>query len=133
MYTDEITEVNTLSPTLYHFTILHPCRVNNLALPPNKQYKKRFLTKITKIVKMSKLVWQLGQIIQKAHFTFGSKSGTKSLVRRYQAKFAKTVPDHLQVCHIWLIKCLKKIMFSYIFYSQNSIVSFQQWIFTYRR
>ena len=34
--------------------------------------------------------------------TFGSKSGTKSLVP--QAKFAKTVPEHLKVCHIWLIK-----------------------------
>ena len=35
--------------------------------------------------------------------TFVSKSGTKSLIRRYQAKFAKTVPEH----------------------SHNSIVSFQ--------
>ena len=34
--------------------------------------------------------------------TFGSKSGTKSLVRRYQAKFAITVPEHFKVCHIWL-------------------------------
>ena len=55
--------------------------------------------------------------------TFGSKSGTKSLVRQYQAKFAKTVPENLKVCHIWLIKFLK--MFSYIFYSHNSIVSVQ--------
>ena len=28
---------------------------------------------------------------------FGSKSGTKSLVRRYQAKFANSVPEHLKV------------------------------------
>ena len=35
--------------------------------------------------------------------SFGSKSGTKSLVRRYQAKLAKTVPEHLKVCHIWLL------------------------------
>ena len=27
----------------------------------------------------------------------------KSLVRRYQAKFAKTVTEHLEVYHIWLI------------------------------
>ena len=40
--------------------------------------------------------------------TFGSKSDTKSLVRRYQAKFAKTVSQHLKVCHIWLIKFNKK-------------------------
>ena len=26
--------------------------------------------------------------------TFGSKSGTKSLIRRYQAKFAQTVSEH---------------------------------------
>ena len=29
----------------------------------------------------------------KSHF--GSKSGTKSLERRNQAKFAKTIPEHL--------------------------------------
>ena len=39
--------------------------------------------------------------------TFGSKSGTKSLVRRYQAKFTQTVSEYLEVCHIWLIKFLK--------------------------
>ena len=39
--------------------------------------------------------------------TFGLKSVTKSLVRRYQAKFAKIVPDHLKVCHIF-IKSKKK-------------------------
>ena len=40
---------------------------------------------------------------------FGSKSGTKSLVRRYQAKFAKTVAktEHLKVCQICLIKFKK--------------------------
>ena len=32
--------------------------------------------------------------------TFGSLK-TKSLVRRYQAKFTKTAPDHLKVCHTW--------------------------------
>ena len=36
--------------------------------------------------------------------TFGSKNGTKSLVRRYQAQFAKIVSEYLKVCHIWLIK-----------------------------
>ena len=36
--------------------------------------------------------------------TFGSKSGTKFLVRQYQANFSKTVPEHLKVCHIWLTK-----------------------------
>ena len=50
--------------------------------------------------------------------TFGSKSGTKSLVRRYPAKFRKTVPEHLKVCHIWLINSKKKlclvIFFSHI-------------------
>ena len=35
--------------------------------------------------------------------TFGSKSETKSLLRWYQAKFAKTVPEHLKVCHILYI------------------------------
>ena len=35
--------------------------------------------------------------------TFGSKSSTKSLVRRHQAKFSKTVPEHLKIRHIWLI------------------------------
>ena len=61
--------------------------------------------------------------------TFGSKSGTKSLVRRYQAKFA--VPEHLKVRHIWLITFLKKLMFSYTFYSHNSNRPFQYWIFTF--
>ena len=55
--------------------------------------------------------------------TFGSKIGTKSLVRRYQAKFAKTVPEHLKVCHIWLIKS-KKIMFSYIFINIIQLILF---------
>ena len=63
--------------------------------------------------------------------TFGSKSGTKSLVRLYQAKFAKTVPKHLKVCHIWLIKSLTNLMFSYIFCSHNSSRIFQKWIFTF--
>ena len=31
--------------------------------------------------------------------TFGPKSGTKSLVRRYKAKFSKTVPEHLKGWH----------------------------------
>ena len=35
---------------------------------------------------------------KKVHFWV--KSGTKSFVRQYQAKFAKTVPEHLKVCHI---------------------------------
>ena len=52
--------------------------------------------------------------------TFWSKRGTKSLVRRYQAKFAITVPENLKVCHIWLIQFLIKLMFSYIIYSHNS-------------
>jgi hypothetical protein len=56
--------------------------------------------------------------------TLWSKSGTKSLVYRYQAKFAKIVPEHLKVCHIWLIQFKKQLMFSYTFYSYNSIVSF---------
>ena len=37
-----------------------------------------------------------------------SKSGTIPLVRRYQAKFAKTVPEHLKFCHIWLIEFEEK-------------------------
>ena len=37
-------------------------------------------------------------------WTFGLKIGTKSLVHRYQIKFPKTVPKHLKVCHLWLIK-----------------------------
>ena len=50
--------------------------------------------------------------------TYVSKRGTKSLVRRYQAKFAKTVLKHLKVCHIWLIKkkktlCLVIFLFTY--------------------
>ena len=36
--------------------------------------------------------------------TCGSKSSSKSLVCRYQAKLSKTVHEHLKVCHIWLIK-----------------------------
>ena len=47
--------------------------------------------------------------------SFGSKSGTKSLIRRNQAKVAKTAPEYLKVCHIWLIKFKKQLMFSYIF------------------
>ena len=43
--------------------------------------------------------------------TFGSKSGTKSLVRRYKAKFTKTVPEHLKVCYVWLIKFKKQLMY----------------------
>ena len=35
---------------------------------------------------------------------FGSKSGTKSLVGRNQAKFSKTVPEHLKVWHTWFRK-----------------------------
>ena len=59
--------------------------------------------------------------------TFGSKSGTKSSVRRYQgqAKFSKTVYEHLKVCHIWLTKNPKNnLSFSYICYSHNSIRPF---------
>ena len=41
------------------------------------------------------------EILFSKRCTFGSKSGTKSLVRRYQAKFAKTVPDHLKVAVIF--------------------------------
>ena len=55
-------------------------------------------------------------IFKKVHFWI--KSGIKSLVRRYQAKFSKSVPEHLKVCHIWLVKK----MFSYISYSHNAIV-----------
>ena len=40
---------------------------------------------------------------------FGSKSDNKFLVRRYLAKFAKTVPEHLKVWHIWLIQFFNKI------------------------
>ena len=70
---------------------------------------------------------QLGQHLSK-RWTFGSKSDTKSLVRRYQAKFAKTVPEHLMVCHVWLIKFVKKLMFSYIFHSHNQIkVNIHYW------
>ena len=50
-------------------------------------------------------------IFKKLHFWV--KSRTKSLVRRYQAKFSKT--QHLKVCHIWLKNLKKKLMFSYIF------------------
>ena len=35
-------------------------------------------------------------------------------------KISKSVPEHLKVCHIWLIK--KNLMFSYISFSHNSIV-----------
>ena len=54
---------------------------------------------------------QLGQNHQPVSksCTFGSKSGTKSLVRRYQAKFAKTILEYWKVCHIWLKKFKKKI------------------------
>ena len=42
---------------------------------------------------------------------FGSKSGTKkSSVRRHLAEFAKTVPELLKFCHIWLIKLFKKCL-----------------------
>ena len=44
--------------------------------------------------------------------TYGSKSRTKSLVRRHQAKFTKTVPEYLKVCHILLIQFIKK---SYVY------------------
>ena len=37
------------------------------------------------------------------------------MVRRYQAKFAKSVPEHLKVCHILLTKFGKQTMLSYIF------------------
>ena len=47
----------------------------------------------------------LEDYFQKVHFWV--KSGNTFLVCRYQAKFAKTVPEHLTVCQIWLIK-LKK-------------------------
>ena len=30
-------------------------------------------------------------------------------VRRYQAKFTKTVSEHLKVCHIWRINILKNL------------------------
>ena len=50
--------------------------------------------------------------------TFGSNSGTKSLVRRYQAKFAKTFPEHLKVSHIWLEKKTKKNLCLFIFFIQ---------------
>ena len=52
------------------------------------------------------------------YFQKGALLGQKvtSLLRRYQA-FVKTVPEHLKVCHIWLIKFKKKIMCSYIFFS----------------
>ena len=49
---------------------------------------------------------QLGQNLQKTIFKkvhFMVRNVTKSSVSRYQAKFAKTVPEHLKVCHIWLI------------------------------
>ena len=45
----------------------------------------------------------------------GSKIGTKSLVRPYQAVFAKTVPEHLKVRHIWLTKFLFKLLLDTFF------------------
>ena len=65
-----------------------------------------------------------GLLVLSKRCTLGSKSVTKSLVRGYQAKFAKTTPEHLQVCHIWP-KFFFKNFFLYIFYLHNSIVSFQ--------
>ena len=35
------------------------------------------------------------------YFQKGALVGPKSLVHRYQAKFAKTVAEHLKVCHIF--------------------------------
>ena len=54
--------------------------------------------------------------------TFGSKSGTKSLVRRYQAIFAKTVPEHLKIfknliCQIWKTsKCSGTVFANLVWY-----------------
>ena len=41
----------------------------------------------------------------------GRKVGLNFWVRRNQAKFANTVPEHLKVYHIWLIKFQKILMF----------------------
>ena len=43
-------------------------------------------------------------------FTFGSKSGTKSLVRWHQAKFTINVPEHWRSVIVWLIHFFLKIM-----------------------
>ena len=63
-------------------------------------------TRITEHVGLAILQGSWAMIFSKLfskRCTFGSKSGgTKSLVRRYQARFAKTVPEHLSICHIWL-------------------------------
>ena len=49
--------------------------------------------------------------------TFGSKGGTKSLVRWYQTKFAKTAPERLKVCHTYLAyKMPKKNLCLVIFF-----------------
>ena len=53
----------------------------------------------------------------------GSKSGTKSLVLIYQAKFAKTVHEHLKAVIFGLSFFF--YIFSFMLYSHNSIVSFQ--------
>ena len=47
--------------------------------------------------------------------TYGSKSGTKSLVRRYQAKFAKTVPEHWRSVIFGLSFFLNKLCFVIFF------------------
>ena len=75
------------------FGIIH-CRINNLQLewvPGQSSWARIF--------------WRLFS----KRCIFESKSGTKSLVRRYQDKLVKTVPDHLKVCHIWLIKFKTKL------------------------
>ena len=43
------------------------------------------------------------------YFQKGALLGQKAkyLVRQFQAKFAKTGPELLKFCHIWLIKFLK--------------------------
>ena len=61
---------------------------------------------------------QMGQNLKKTiskSRTSGSERGTKSLIRRYQAKFAITVPEHLKVCHICLMKFKHKLCLVIIF------------------
>ena len=70
----------------------------------------------------ARIFWRLFSI-RKVHLWV--KKRTKSLVRRYQAKFANTFPEHLKDCHIWLIKFFEKscLVIYYIHIIQLSVFS----------
>ena len=59
------------------------------------------------------------------YFQKGALFGQKAAPNLWYVEILKTVPEHLMVCRIWPIKFFNKNMLSYIFYSHNSIVSFQ--------